>query len=65
MEVPAIDGTVAAFCGIARPDQFFDGLESAGLHVAARIVFPDHHRYTAADLDRLVAEARKAGATAL
>jgi tetraacyldisaccharide 4'-kinase len=48
MEVPAVDGPVAAFCGIARPEQFFAGLEAAGLRIAARIAFPDHHRYTAA-----------------
>jgi len=65
MEVPAIDGSVAAFCGIARPEQFFAGLEAAGLHLAARIAFPDHHRYAADDLDRLVSSARASGATAL
>jgi tetraacyldisaccharide 4'-kinase len=69
MEVPAPPGheagPVAAFCGIARPDQFFAGLEAAGLRIAARIAFPDHHRYTTADLKRLVAVARSAGATAL
>jgi tetraacyldisaccharide 4'-kinase len=65
MEVPAIDGSVVAFCGIARPEQFFAGLEAAGLHIAAQLAFPDHHRYTAADLKRLAAAARTAGATAL
>jgi tetraacyldisaccharide 4'-kinase len=65
MEVPAVEGPVAAFCGIARPDQFFQGLEAGGLRLAARIVFHDHHRYTAADLDRLLAAALAAGATAL
>ncbi|MGA2808308.1 MAG: tetraacyldisaccharide 4'-kinase [Terracidiphilus sp.] len=65
MEVPAVDGPVAAFCGIAHPGQFFDGLEAAGLRLAARIAFPDHHRYSAADLDRLTAAARAAGATVL
>jgi tetraacyldisaccharide 4'-kinase len=65
MEVPDVDGPVAAFCGIARPEQFFDGLEAAGLHMVARIPFPDHHRYTAADLDRLASTAAAAGAAAL
>jgi tetraacyldisaccharide 4'-kinase len=58
-------GPVCAFCGIARPKQFFAGLEEAGLHLGARIAFPDHHRYTEADLKRLVARAERAGATAL
>ena len=64
MEIPVVDGPVAAFCGIARPEQFFVGLEAAGLHIAARLAFPDHYRYSAADLKRLVAAARKTGATA-
>ena len=65
MEVPAVDGPVLAFCGIARPGQFFAGLEATGLSLTARFAFPDHHRYTAHDLDRLVTAARAAGATAL
>ncbi len=63
MEIPAITGPVVAFCGIARPDQFFAGLASGGIHLAARIAFPDHHRWTARDLERLSAAARRAGAT--
>lgn len=65
MEVPAVEGTVVAFCGIARPEQFFDGLERAGLKVARRRGFGDHHRYTQGDLDRLVSMARAGGAAAL
>jgi tetraacyldisaccharide 4'-kinase len=65
MEAPAVDGSVAAFCGIARPEPFFAGLEAAGLKVATRIPFPDHHRYTAADLKRVVSAAQETGAAAL
>lgn len=65
MEVPAIAGPVAAFCGIARPEQFFDGLESAGLVVAKRTIFRDHHRYTAHDISALVATARSEGAASV
>jgi tetraacyldisaccharide 4'-kinase len=65
MEIPAVDGPVAAFCGIARPEQFFAGLEAVGLRLASRIAFPDHHRYTARDLDRLVAAAPAAEGTTL
>ncbi len=56
---------VAAFCGIARPAQFFAGLEAAGLRIAARIAFADHHRFTPADMNRIVNAAQQAGATAL
>jgi tetraacyldisaccharide 4'-kinase len=65
MEIPPLDGPVAAFCGIARPNQFFQGLESAGVKLAARIAFADHHIYTASDLARIESAARAAGATAL
>jgi tetraacyldisaccharide 4'-kinase len=65
MDVPQIEGPVAAFCGIARPEQFFEGLERAGLCVAARFAFADHHRYTARDLEQVTSAAQKAGATAL
>jgi tetraacyldisaccharide 4'-kinase len=65
MEVPPVNGPVAAFCGIARPQQFFSGLESAGLQFAARTAFPDHHRYTNADVERLLAGAHTTDATAI
>ena len=65
MDIPTIEGPVAAFCGIARPAQFFAGLEAAGLQPAVRKAFPDHHPYTPADLDRLQKTARAAGAVAL
>jgi tetraacyldisaccharide 4'-kinase len=65
MEVPAVAGPAIAFCGIARPRQFFEGLEAAGLRLGARIAFRDHHRYTARDLDRLQSAAGGAGAAAL
>jgi tetraacyldisaccharide 4'-kinase len=65
MEIPPLDGPVAAFCGIARPEQFFDGLEAASVQIAVRTAFRDHYNYTAQDLSRLAAEARSAGASAL
>jgi tetraacyldisaccharide 4'-kinase len=70
MDVPRvkesqIGGPVVAFCGIARPEQFFEGLERAGLRVAARFAFPDHHRYTAGDLERVTSAAQQAGARAV
>jgi tetraacyldisaccharide 4'-kinase len=65
MDVPAIYSPVAAFCGIARPEQFFAGLEAAGLQLAVRTVFRDHHRYTAADVERLLAKAGAQGASAI
>jgi tetraacyldisaccharide 4'-kinase len=65
MEIPAVEGPVAAFCGIARPEQFFAGLEAAGLTLAARFAFPDHFIYTRAVLEELLAKAGEKGATAI
>jgi tetraacyldisaccharide 4'-kinase len=65
MEIPKIAGPVVAFCGIARPEQFFAGLEAAGLNLSAQIAFPDHHRYTPSDLKRLTTTAHSKAATAL
>jgi tetraacyldisaccharide 4'-kinase len=64
MEIPPIHAPVIAFCGIARPNQFFEGLEKAGLALAAQIAFPDHHRYTQTDLNRLFEAAKRTGASA-
>lgn len=63
MLVPEVAGPVLAFCGIARPGQFFAGLQSAGIQLTARIAFPDHHRYSQRELDRLAVIARQEGAT--
>jgi tetraacyldisaccharide 4'-kinase len=65
MELPAVAGPAAAFCGIARPEQFFARIEAAGVRLTARIAFGDHHRYTERDLARIASVARDAGATAI
>lgn len=44
---------VLAFAGLADNEQFFTSLRDAGLELAATKSFPDHHRYTAADLAAL------------
>ena len=65
MDVPQVSGPVIAFCGIARPEQFFEGLESAGLKIADRMAFSDHHRYIARDIDKILAKARNSRAVSL
>lgn len=42
-----------AFCGIARPQRFFTEIRDLGIRPADTIAFPDHHRYTESDVDRL------------
>jgi tetraacyldisaccharide 4'-kinase len=65
MEVPPVSDPVLAFCGIARPGQFFAGLEASGLHLAGGVAFRDHHNYAFRDLHRLHQAAHAAGASAL
>ena len=65
MDVPPTSGPVFAFCGIARPEQFFAGLEKAGLRIAGHQAFADHHRFTAHGIEGLIASARKAKAAVL
>ena len=65
MEIPFVDGPVLAFCGIARPEQFFQALKAEGLHMVAQLSFPDHYNYPNAVLEHSLADARKAGAKAL
>ncbi len=47
-----------AFAGIGDPEKFFTTLAAAGIDVAERASFPDHHRYTAADAAALIARAQ-------
>lgn len=54
-----------AFCGLARPQEFFRDLRTFGITPAAEIIFPDHHRYTAADMRRLLNAAQEHGADGL
>ncbi len=49
---------ILAFAGIADPEKFFATLSDAGLTVAERRSFSDHHRYTAADAQILTARAQ-------
>ncbi|HTB98749.1 MAG TPA: tetraacyldisaccharide 4'-kinase [Terracidiphilus sp.] len=65
ISVPEINGPVFAFCGIGRPAQFFAGLESSGLALAARKSFPDHYDYTEHVVEWLVDQARAVRAVAL
>jgi tetraacyldisaccharide 4'-kinase len=62
MEVPVFTGPALAFCGIARPDQFFAGLKTAGVRIVKSVTFPYHHRYTANDVQRLDNGARQSNA---
>ena len=49
---------VSAFAGIAKPERFFNTLQAMGLTLAEQKRFPDHHRYSAGDLNDLKGEMR-------
>jgi len=51
-----------AFCGIARPQNFFVKLRNAGVDLAAEASFRDHHRYTEKDVRELMAMATRSEA---
>ena len=53
-----------AFCGIARPENFFADLSAAGITLVATKAFPDHHVYTRSDVRRLLGLRRQHTATA-
>ena len=55
---PGQDRGVIAFCGIARPEGFMDTLRNEGVRVAGSIAFPDHHRYTAENMQQLTESLR-------
>ena len=54
-----------AFAGIGRPEKFFEGLRHAGITLAGRRAFADHHPYRAAELAALAEAARAADARLL
>lgn len=49
-----------AFAGLADNEQFFASLRDAGLDLSGTRAFPDHHRYTPADLAQLRRDANGA-----
>jgi tetraacyldisaccharide 4'-kinase len=48
---------VFVVCGIAKPDRFVADVAAAGWEIAGTMTFRDHHRFTARDLDRVIAAA--------
>ncbi|MCA7117954.1 MAG: tetraacyldisaccharide 4'-kinase [Acidibrevibacterium sp.] len=53
---------VHAIAGIARPEKFHATLAAAGAILVGHSDFPDHHRFTAAELERALTQAARNGA---
>lgn len=64
LRLPAIQGMAVAFCGIARPREFFTGLRAQGVKLSKTFAFADHHRFTESDLQRVQQAMQETGATA-
>lgn len=48
-----------AFCGIARPDEFFSALRSQNIDLVTTLALRDHQPYSPAEIDRLAALLRQ------
>jgi tetraacyldisaccharide 4'-kinase len=57
--------TVACFCGLANPESFRRTLETLGCRIISFDAFPDHHRYSRAEIEALLRRARDSGAEQL
>jgi tetraacyldisaccharide 4'-kinase len=65
LKVPEASARLARpliFSGLARPEGFVAMLAKDGIDIAHTETFPDHHRYSADDIERLVRSAQQAGA---
>jgi tetraacyldisaccharide 4'-kinase len=60
--IDAIGGRkVLAFAGIGNPGRFFATVEAAGLEIAERRAFPDHHRFSGEEAGDLIMQAEREG----
>ncbi len=63
VDVSALHGKkVGAFCGIGKPDPFFETVKGLGVDLVWRQAFPDHFDYFDFDFSIVEQQARKAGA---
>jgi tetraacyldisaccharide 4'-kinase len=63
--IPAeLSGPCFAFCGIARPANFFNQLRAAGVTLAGTRSFGDHHAYTESDVRKLLELRKRSGGEA-
>jgi tetraacyldisaccharide 4'-kinase len=51
--------SVLAFAGIGDPARFFNTLRASGIDVAGQRAFADHHSYSEAEIEGLIAEAKR------
>ena len=61
----AVASPVAAFCAIGNPRAFFEQLRREGFELCHTRAFPDHHAYTASDVEAVSRESQRSGARVL
>jgi tetraacyldisaccharide 4'-kinase len=54
---------ILAFAGIGDPARFFRTLRASGIEVARERAFPDHHPFSQAEIEALIAQAKREGLT--
>jgi tetraacyldisaccharide 4'-kinase len=54
---------VLAFAGIGDPARFFNTLRASGVEVVMQRAFADHHAYSQAEIESLIADAKRDGLT--
>ena len=62
MPVEGSGANVLGVAGIARPERFFAAVRSQGFDVVGEMAFPDHHWFTASDLESIARQAASANA---
>lgn len=62
MPIEGTGANVLAVAGIARPERFFAAVREQGFDVVGEMVFPDHHWFTASDLESIARKAASARA---
>ena len=62
---PSPGARIIAVSAIARPRPFAEGLRAAGFDVASELTWPDHHRFTVRDVDRIRRAVIESGASGI
>lgn len=61
----SLAGRVGAFCAVGNPASFFESLRGLGYELRLERSFADHHVYSQDEIDSLIQDAKRAGASAL
>ena len=56
---------IVAFAGIGNPKNFFELLDENNLNILSKIDFPDHHKYSKNELEKLIKKSKEKNAVLL